>query len=188
MANVDLLQGYIHCPVNLRWSFFWKPLLKNPENCWKLLPILAKKLLLRGLTWFWMFCLIKNYDHCFSLIIAFKKLQLIQLEENDSKPFSQQNFHCFTGEECLHFLRSRFLLKFIGCSRAIVSSKTGLQLRKKTINFAMRINSVSIAFVTWMNLNLESVAIVQIYWGLLLDMRIQTNGNQCHIICQLHSN
>ena len=65
----------------------------------------------------------KNYDHCFSLIIVFKKLQLIQLEENDSKSFSQQNFHCFTGEECLRFLRGRFLLKVICCSRATVSSK-----------------------------------------------------------------
>lgn len=41
-------------------------------------------------------------------IDIFKKLQLIQLKENDSKTFPQQNFHCFTGKECPRFLRSRF--------------------------------------------------------------------------------
>ena len=57
LANVELLQGHIKSPVNPRWIFFLKPLLKNVENCWNPSPILSKS--------FRMFCLIKNYDYSF---------------------------------------------------------------------------------------------------------------------------
>ena len=42
----------------------------------------------------------------FSLMNIFKKLQFVQLKENDSKALSQQIFHLFTGKEYLCFLGS----------------------------------------------------------------------------------
>ena len=112
LANVALQQRRIQNTVNLRWSFFFKIVSHNCEKSLKTVTYLCKKLLLRGLTWFQMFCLIKNYGCC-SLINFFKKLQLIRLKENDSKTFSQPNFYSFNGKKCLRFLRNCFYQKLL---------------------------------------------------------------------------
>ena len=69
----------------------------------------------------------------------FKKLQLIQLKENDTKTFSPQNFNCFTGKECLRFLRSWFYQKLLAVLEQSSVWKQDYNWQEQ-INFSMYMN------------------------------------------------